>query len=164
MRFTVGVHRFVIVLLLEPLEAGDRFSTAAWPLHTTIVPTFFTDAAPAAVAGALEPAAASVRELAVPVLGDAMFGARGTVLVSELERTPGLVALHAALVAALEALGIREETPEHWLDGYRPHLTVKKHGRAREGDVLRFAQVALVDMRPGQRRGEREVLAVSPPI
>jgi 2'-5' RNA ligase len=159
MRFTLGVRRYVVVLLLEPLSTGDRFSTSAWPLHTTIVPTFFTDAPVDEIVEALTDAASAVPALTVPVLGDAMFGAKGTVAVSELERTPTLAAAHAALVDAAEACGIRRETPEYWREGYRPHLTIKKHGRVHEGELVHFVQVALVDMQPGQDRGERAVLA-----
>lgn len=156
MRFTLLMHRFVVVLLLEPLDVGARFSTAEWPLHATVVPTFFTDAEPAALGAALENTA--LPALVVPALGDALFGARGTVPVTELSLTPALRSAHDALVSALGDL--RPETPEHWGDGYRPHVTVKKYARVRPGAALRFVQVALVDMRPGQDRGERAVLSV----
>jgi hypothetical protein len=156
------VHRFVVVCSLRPLHTGERFATAAWPLHMTIVPTFFTPSSDSDVAAALAPVATRLSPLSTTGIGLERFGAKATVDVTELARTPALAAAHDALVDALEPLGLEFETPDHTRAGYRPHVSAKRYGRIEVGQTVRLDEIALVDMRPGQPEGMRAVLAVAP--
>ena len=63
------------------------------------------------------------------------------------------------LVTAPEGQGIEFDAPGYSGAGYRPHVTVARHGRFREGDRLQLDQVALVDMSPNGVDGSRMVVA-----
>jgi hypothetical protein len=147
------VTRLVVVLPLAPLAAGARFSFRDWPLHLTIVPVF-----EASVAESIERMTRfTAAPIAVTVGGDEGFGSSLSMVVSVIERSPELDALHINLISALGTPVF--ENPEYTGAGYRPHVTVKKHGRVNRGDRLDLTQLALVDLTPG---ADREVVAVRP--
>jgi 2'-5' RNA ligase len=146
--------RYVVVLPLELLAAGDRFLTRDWPLHVTIVPVFSSAATAADVAAAL-----TGERLTVTAAHDERFGAGESIPVTVIEPAPPILELHRRLLAALAPLEAVIESPRFAGDGFRPHVTIKRFGRVHEGDVLELAQLALVDMEPGQPEGARRVLA-----
>jgi 2'-5' RNA ligase len=144
--------RLVVVLPLEPLETGATFTFRDWPLHLTIVPVF-----EASVIESVERITRiDTAPLTVIAGNDEGFGASGTMAVTVIEPSVELTALHIAASAALAA---RFENPEYTGTGYRPHVTIKKHGRVHPGDSLTLAQLALVDLTPGR---DREVVAIRP--
>lgn len=150
--------RFVVVLPLQPLSAGDRFTTRDWPLHVTIVPVFTSPATAPDVAALLEIASPAVTIVAGP---DEGFGPKNNLAVTVVTPSRELDALHRALVEVLAPIAPQFQNPEYTLDGYRAHITVKRDFRATEGESYRLEQLALVDMQPGQELGMRVVLAVS---
>jgi 2'-5' RNA ligase len=150
--------RYVVVLPLTPLAAGDRFSTRDWPLHVTIVPTFHSTDSASAIAAQLSPAAFAHAPVTLEAGDEERFGTKNTVPVTVIEPTPELFALHRALVASLDHPEF--ENPEFTGDGYRAHVTVKKYGRVARGQRMLLDQIALVDMQPGQELGMRQVLSV----
>lgn len=154
------MSRYVVVAPLMPMVAGDRFITREWPLHVTLVQVFASEATPAEIG--LRLAAVADGSAAIAIVGgdDENFGPSRTIPVTVIEPSVALDALHVACVAALEQLAPVYENPEYMAAGYRPHVTVKRHGRVTAGDVLELRQIALVDMEPDQRDGGREVLAV----
>jgi 2'-5' RNA ligase len=155
------MSRYVVVLPLTPMTAGDSFLTRDWPLHVTLVPVFESAAEPPQLGSCLAAVAASADPFTVIARQDEAFGPSHTIPVTVVESTADLDALHAACVAALDHLDPAYENPEYMSEGYRPHVTVKRHGRVDAGDHLHLRQIALVDMQPGQRAGGREVLAVA---
>ena len=156
------MSRYVVVLPLTPMAVGDRFSTREWPLHVTLVQVFASDATPARVGSCLAVVAAAASPITAVAGEDEDFGPSRTIPVTVIEPSVELDALHAACVMALDRLGPVYENPEYMDEGYRPHVTVKRHQRVTAGDRLELRQIALVDMDPGQREGGREVLAVAP--
>jgi len=158
------MRRFVVVAPLAPLRVGDRFTTRDWPLHVTLVPTFFSRASVDEIARALALATSSLPVVRVVLGPDALFGPRHTVPVSEVVMDPALRATHACLVAGLVA-GLAEmepESPQYTGEGFRAHVTHRRSQRLGPGDTATLRQVALVDMEPGQHLGMRAVLAVGP--
>lgn len=155
------MHRYVVVAPLVPLSVGDRFSTRDWPLHVTLVPTFFSAAPLADVVASLARGASDVPVLEVVMGPDALFGPRHTVPVSEVVMDETLRAAHAALVGALRRCEITFESPPYAGPGFRAHVTHRKGRRIEAGQTATLEQVALVDMAPGQELGQRAVLAVS---
>jgi hypothetical protein len=151
--------RFVVVLPLQPLSPGDRFTTRDWPLHVTIVPVFTSTATAPDVAALLEVALPAVTIVAGP---DEGFGPKNALPVTVVRPSAELDALHRSLVDALAPIAPQFQHPGYTLDGYRAHITVKRSFRAVEGERYRLEQLALVDMQPGQELGMRVVLAVSP--
>jgi 2'-5' RNA ligase len=149
--------RFVVVLPLVPLVAGDEFTVADWPLHVTLVEPFPSDL----------PADELVRRLGrVDGIGvgeairaeageEAMFGRRHDVPVTLVHDHGELEALR---VRALEALGTAGIEPRARLD-FRPHVTRKHHGQLRPGDRVVLDTVALIDMRPPEGAHHRRVVA-----
>ena len=125
---------FCVALPLEPLEVGRRFERAAWPLHVTLVGNFGLD-------DLLDPLLDSVRSWSadrapfeVHVEGEALFGP-GRDLPVDLVRPGDLTGAHAVLARRLRDLGARPAEPDHWFDGYRPHVTRRAFGRARPGPL-----------------------------
>lgn len=155
------MSRYVVVAPLMSMAVGDSFVTREWPLHVTVIQVFASDATPAEIGRRLAAVCAGASPITV-VAGDVEdFGPSRTIPVTVIEPSADLDALHAACVAAVAGLGPVYENPEYMGAGYRPHVTVKRHGRVSAGDVLELRQIAVVDMEPGQRDGGREVLAVS---
>lgn len=153
--------RFVVVLPLVPLAAGDEFTVAQWPLHVTLVEPFPTTRSAEEIARLLEgvdgirPGSPAIRAAA----GDeAMFGRRRDVPVTLVRDTGELAALRSRTLAALRTVGI-DVQPR--LD-YRPHVTRKHHGRIIPGDRVVLDTVALIDMRPPQGGHHRRVVAAWP--
>lgn len=150
--------RYVVVLPLEPLAVGDSFLTRDWPLHVTIVPVFHADATVDELVEALQDAPPGAIE--VTAGDDERFGPGASIPVTVIEPSPGILALHRALLAALAPLEPVIESARYSGDGYRPHVTIRKFGRVERGETLVLTQLAVVDMEPGQHLGMRKVLGV----
>lgn len=153
--------RLVVVLPLEPLRIGQRFAVHQWPLHVTVVAPFSTDADPDAVAAAVIRAAAGLPEVSAVAAHDEHFGRRHDVPVTVLEEEPRLTAMHAVLVDTVRPFASNPDDPAFSPRGFRPHVTLKQHGRVHAGDRLLLRQVAVVDMTPRSDPKGRSVLAVT---
>lgn len=148
--------RFVVVLPLVPLAAGDEFTVADWPLHVTLVEPFQAESTPAAVAEVVGRVA--VRAEVVHATGgeEAMFGRRRDVPVTLVREGGALTPLRELTRAALRAAGA-DLGPERL--EFRPHVT-RKHGRQlRLGEPVVLDTVALVDMHPVAGSHHRSVVA-----
>ncbi len=153
--------RFVVVLPLVPLAAGDEFTVAHWPLHVTLVEPFPTPLGAeevAAVLGGVAGIGHDARAIHAGAGDDAMFGRRRDVPVTLVVDGGELAALRTRTLAALRRAGVDVEPR---LD-FRPHVTRKQHGRIRPGDRVELATVALIDMRPPQGGHHRRVVAAWP--
>jgi hypothetical protein len=125
------------------------FPASGWPLHITVVPPFETERDAAAVA-ALIPRVPRIRLIA----GErASFGSRGQVPVTLFEPSDALLAVHVALVDALEAAGARIQDQRHIRDGYRPHTSDQSGDALRPGAPVVIDALAVVAREPhGMRR------------
>lgn len=148
--------RFVVVLPLVPLEAGDEFTVAEWPLHVTLVEPFSTELPAATVAGALARVAAGATMIHAAAGADAMFGRRRDVPVTLVREGGELSALRERALAALGMVGVDLGRPR---PDFRPHVTHKDHGRLRFGDRVALECLALIDMRPPEGSHHRRVVA-----
>lgn len=153
--------RLVIVLPLSPLNTGDSFSVARWPLHVTVLPPFLTAATPDEIARAMTGVALEQQAITAVAGQDAMFGRRHDVPVTLVTENERLNALHAALVAAVRPFAADPEEPAFTGPGFRPHVTMKNDRRVDENDQLSLAQVALVDMAARAAPSGRMVLATA---
>ena len=148
--------RFVVVLPIVPLAAGDEFTVADWPLHVTLVEPFATELKADAVADVL----GSVAEGASVVRGaagdEAMFGRRRDVPVTLVHDGGELAALRTHALEALHIAGVDIGSAR---DDFRPHVTRKRHGRLRPGDRVVLEHLALIDMRPPEGAHHRRVTA-----
>lgn len=151
--------RFVVVLPLSPLTAGESFTVAAWPLHVTLVEPFATDRPADVVAVALGGVGRTARTISCTAGERAMFGRRHDVPVTLIRDGGELAALRATALAALAAADI---DAGHVRTDYRPHVTVKRHGGVAPGDRVVLRQLALVDMRPSTGAHHRRVLGAWP--
>ena len=121
--------RFVVVLPLVPLAAGDEFTVAQWPLHITLVEPFPTSLPADDVARVLdgvEGIGAGAPAIHAAAGDEAMFGRRRDVPVTLVRDGGELAALRSRTLAALQRAGI-DVQPR--LD-FRPHVTRKQHGRS----------------------------------
>lgn len=150
--------RFVVVLPLLPLAAGDEFTVADWPLHVTLVEPFQTDLSADDLArrlGRVEGIGDGAAAIRAAAGEEAMFGRRRDVPVTLVRDDGELAALRGR---ALEALGAAGVEPRARLD-FRPHVTRKRHGQLRTGDRVVLDTVALIDMRPPEGAHHRRVVA-----
>src|SRR5262245_59401794 len=100
--------RFVVVLPLVPLAAGDEFTVAQWPLHVTLVEPFPTSLGAADVAGVLdevEGIGSGPRMIHAAAGDDAMFGRRRDVPVTLVVDGGELAALRTRTLSALRHAG-----------------------------------------------------------
>jgi len=148
--------RFVVVLPLVPLTAGDEFTVADWPLHVTLVEPFASELTADAVADVLESVAAGAPAVHAAAGDEAMFGRRRDVPVT-LVRDGGQLAAFRG--RALEALNVAGVDVGHTREEFRPHVTRKRHGRLRPGDRVDLHCLALIDMHPPEGSHHRRVAA-----
>jgi hypothetical protein len=93
---------------------------------------------------------------------EALLGARRSVAVTLIRPVDNLLALHAALIDALESAGVVVADQHHMRAGYLPHATVQRSGRLRPGESFTIGELALVDRAPAGARGSRRVVARVP--
>jgi len=148
--------RFVVVLPLVPLAAGDEFTVADWPLHVTLVEPFATEHPAGIVAEAVRVATADSAVVRATAGDDAMFGRRRDVPVTLVCDGGELAALRKRTLDALHRAGV---DTGHLRADFRPHVTRKHHGRLRAGERVALDTVALIDMRPPQGSHHRRVVA-----
>ncbi|TFB48727.1 2'-5' RNA ligase family protein [Cryobacterium tagatosivorans] len=153
------MSRLVVVLPLHPLQAGDNFAVADWPLHITVLAPFLTDAAPADIAAAIAAAVSGQAALTAVAGPEELFGRRKDVPVTLVVDDGTLARLHRILVDAVRPFAAAPDEPAFTGPDFRAHVTVKRNARAGEGDVLSLSQVALVDMAPRTGPSGRTVLA-----
>jgi 2'-5' RNA ligase len=90
---------------------------------------------------------------------DEKFGRRHDIPVTVMVENQQLTALHHALRDAVRAFAAAPDEPAFTGARFRPHVTVKRHGRVHQGDQFTLTQIAVVDMAPRSSPG-RAVLAV----
>lgn len=148
--------RFVVVLPLVPLAAGDEFTVADWPLHVTLIEPFTTELTASDVVSVLAAVASGATVIRGAAGADAMFGRHRDVPVTLVRDGGELAALRERALAALDAVGV--DLGRSRLD-FRPHVTRKRHGRLRFGDRVVLECLALIDMRPPEGAHHRRVVA-----
>jgi 2'-5' RNA ligase len=148
--------RFVVVLPLVPLAAGDEFTVADWPLHVTLVEPFSTELTAADVTAVLAPVAGRASVIRAGAGAESMFGRRRDVPVTLVRDGGELTALREQALAALGAVGI--DLGRSRLE-FRPHVTHKHHGRLRFGERVVLECLALIDMHPPEGSHHRRVVA-----
>jgi 2'-5' RNA ligase len=151
--------RFVVVLPLAPLVAGDEFTVADWPLHVTLVEPFQTGRDAGDVARIIGDAVAGAEAVSATAGEEALFGRRRNVPVTVVRDSGALVALRESTLAALRHAGV--DVARSRLE-FRPHVTHKRHGRLRLGERVDLRVVALIDMRPAQGAHYRRVVGTWP--
>jgi len=153
------MSRLVVVLPLQPLEVGDSFSVADWPLHVTVLAPFRTSASPREIAAAISKATTTQPALTVVAGRDELFGRRHDIPVTLVQEDAALAGLHDTLVEAVRPFAAAPDEPAFTGPGFRAHVTVKGNARVSAGDDLFLAQIALVDMVPRGGPNGRTVLA-----
>ena len=151
--------RFVVVLPVDGLAAGDAFPVAEWPLHVTLVEPFATRLPSAELAGLVGGAVGDAPAVETTAGDRAGFGRRGDVPVTLVHDDGALLAIRRRVLAALRDADV--DVARARLE-YRPHVTAKPHGEIAPGAGLRFGQVALIDMHPHGGAGMRAVVAAWP--
>jgi 2'-5' RNA ligase len=150
--------RFVVVLPLVPLAAGDEFTVADWPLHVTLVEPFATELTAEAVAHVLGPIASGTSVVEAAAGDEAMFGRRRDVPVTLVRDAGELEALRKRAFEGLRTAGVHVDVDPSRKE-FRPHVTRKRHGRLRPGDRVELETLALIDMRPPEGSHHRRVMA-----
>ncbi|MHA6667655.1 2'-5' RNA ligase family protein [Homoserinimonas sp. A447] len=158
------MSRLVVVLPLSPLAEGDSFAVSEWPLHVTVLPPFLTDASASEVADAIRSAASAHPAMKVVAAQDELFGRRHDIPVTLIAENEQLTALHQALRAAVRPFAAAPDEPAFTGAGFRPHVTVKTHGRVHAGDEFTLTQLAIVDMAVRASPGRAVLATIELPI
>ena len=67
--------------------------------------------------------------------------------------------VHQALIDAVRPFGAAPDEPAFTGSEFRPHITIKNHGRIETGTAVTLTQIALVDMAARTATSGRTVLA-----
>jgi len=153
------MSRLVVVLPLQPLQAGESFAVADWPLHITVLAPFLTDAAPADITAAIASAVSGQGALTAAAGRDELFGRRRDVPVALIVDDGALARLHRTLVDVVRPFAAAPDEPAFTGPDFRAHVTVKRNARVHQGDDLSLSQIALVDMAPRTGPSGRTVLS-----
>jgi SAM-dependent methyltransferase len=138
-----------VVALPDPLAVGTTISRRAWPAHVTLASNFVIDGGRDEVTRAVAVACADEPPLRLRFADQAWFGPRQDISV-QLVDAPQITALHERLADALESSpGFAAETPEHWRDGYRPHMTHVLGVATPAGTRARLPHIAVAAMAGG---------------
>lgn len=133
---------YLLAFILEPMEKGEQF--VGWPLHITLVPTWFRAHRPEArilldLQTALEP----FKPFTVRGISREQFGWRGQVQVTALASSE-LHDLHRALLVMLGNSSYKLVKTNHMGDSYQPHITKKGNAEFKPGHELLVDRVYLV--------------------
>ncbi|MHA6694268.1 2'-5' RNA ligase family protein [Homoserinimonas sp. A520] len=158
------MSRLVVVLPLSPLAEGDSFAVSEWPLHVTVLPPFLTDASASEVGDAIRSAASDHPAMKVVAAQDELFGRRHDIPVTLIDENEQLTAMHQALRAAVRPFAAAPDEPAFTGAGFRPHVTVKTHGRVHAGDEFTLTQLAIVDMAVRASPGRAVLATIELPI
>lgn len=129
------------------ITVGSRFEQKAIPLHLTTLPKFrvMPEDATAVVAAIAEVAAATGPIIATAT-AYADFGPDHDVRVTTVDPTPELRLLHSRLLESVRRVGAVPLAPAYSGDGYRPHITHTKDGRAVvPGEKVDLRSLAILD-------------------
>lgn len=136
--------------MLEPLDNGEQF--IGWPLHITLVPTWFgTAKSAAAILGDVSGVAEAFQPFAVRGIQRTRFGWRGSVPVTAVA-SPPMHDLHRGLLAMLQAGPYTLLRTNHMGDSYQPHVTKKGSAEFKPGHEVMLDRIYLVKAAAGNRR------------
>lgn len=140
----MDMKEYVIVSFLNP-ETEPIFERSKQPAHLTIAGPFFSDLE-------FEPIAQKLKQIClehkpIPVKGTkrSMFGRRGDVPVTEVERTRELMTFHTKI---LDALGrdIQLKLAQHSREGYAPHVTDRGPVKLPPGEIFTIESISLIEL------------------
>jgi hypothetical protein len=155
-------QKYTIVQLLEPLNEGDEYAPADWPLHVTLADIFSINCTVDELTAQL---AEMLRARTPPraVAGhDEYFGVNQQTKVTILEMSEELITLHYDLIALLQGCGAVFNTPQYIEAGFRAHATVRPHLRLKPGAEVQFKALTIIDFFPDQDPNRRKVLKTIP--
>lgn len=153
-------QKYTIIQLLEDVPEGTEFSSADWPLHTTLVDTFAIDWPVSVLEKKLTERLGTCRPAESIALDDEFFGPEKQTQVVLLKKTASLTTLHENLIKFLDEGGLKLNDPQFALSGFLPHATVQKHTRIHKGQKLLFNALALIDMFPENDPYMRKILKI----
>ena len=151
-----NLQKHCLVQFLDPVEDTTRFSSDAWPLHSTIAGVFAFDRQ--THGEDFYETIAEQDALTTYTTKRGHFGPNEDVPVMLIERTPELARLHQNIVDfVLSRQGIFK--PPHYIgENYCPHITIPDNNVQPDVPIV-FDALSLVDMSPNGDATMRQVLA-----
>ena len=119
------------------------------PLHLTLLHWFKTEDTPDKLVTDLGKTAQNFEPIKTYATEEAVFGSDDNIPVMRLERTPGLLQLHLALIGLAKSCGA--EFDERWVGeaNWNPHVTHKSDKRLEVGDKVVIDEIDLIKRDPG---------------
>jgi len=154
--------RFMVCHMLEEAPEGHQFSN--WPLHLTVIPWFRVEeeALPSTLL-AIEETAKRVGSFAVRTKGNAWYGPKDDVPVTEVEDTTSRLAkLHHGLLQSIQDGGGTVIDLTYTGANYSPHVSLTEDSRGLQpGQVLELSNITVVEKRQREVEDKQVVKVVS---
>jgi len=147
-------QKYCIVSFLSNIAEGVEFDMKSWPLHVTQVGVFAIDDV-TDIYNRLEQIAYKTNCIDTQIQGDAMFG---DTKVNLVENTKDLYMLHKAIVGLLVDGGAVIQSPDHQLEGFKPHCTVQDKERVVTGQKITLQSISIIDMFPDANWQKRKTI------
>ena len=147
------MSELILVHLIEKRPMGSELGKII-PLHMTALHWFETALSPNEVAKIVQETLHTIGAMKVRTTTEDMFGPDKDVPVMRLERTPELLHLHVALVAAMQQVGAKFD--ERWTgeQNWNPHVTHKLGTRLYPDEEVFIRDIDLIS-RPSEHESRR---------
>lgn len=155
-------QKYTIVQLLEPMNEGDEYDPSDWPLHVTLADIFAVDCDINDLFVQLTDLLSNRKPVTGVAAHDEHFGPRKQTRVTILDMSEELIALHYDIIALLKRNGATFNTPQYIEAGFRAHATVRPQARLRQGGVVHFHALTVIDLFPNENPNRRKVLKTIP--
>ena len=151
-------QKYTIITLLEDMAEGTIYLSNDWPLHVTIADTFSINWEIDDLGTKLSVLAPKLKSATAIAAQDEYFGSEKQTQVTILDMSGGLIDLHNGVVSLLKSLGAVFNDPQYMGERFRAHATVQSNARLSMEDVVKFDNLAIVDMFPDGDPYKRKVL------
>lgn len=133
------------IVSFHNLPSKLTFRHNDWPLHLTILGSFYTVETPSALSKLIFKSSKKFHRLEIPVKAKTMFGPNKDIAVTELVRIDKLYNMHMSLFASLESL-ITLSRPYINIQNYRPHVTDQGKDNHREDELFHLNTISLLEL------------------
>lgn len=138
--------RMVVVALPVSIPEGVSFLRRVWPAHVTLAANFSVAVPDATIESLVRDSVAAEGPIPARLVGEALFGPSDDIPVLLVE-SDRVLALHERLADLLQPLpGFAAQNPEHWRNGFRPHLTRVPRVPGEVGSSTRLRHLAIVKL------------------
>jgi 2'-5' RNA ligase len=148
-------QKYCVVAFFEDIDVGFEFDQKNWPAHITLMGPFaFSNAQKLIdIIRAID-----YKKLSVSTGDKGYLGEAANPVAVRLVNNSNLTELHEKITYSLQKNYAIFNTPEHILDGYIGHITLKNSQDIPKGKIFSVYYVSLIDMFPDGDATKRKVI------